>query len=87
MHVEITNLDQNFIAHCICLLEARETKRCFTNALKKFCEHTLPGSLALQNRRLSEAGYPQPFPVSVAEGLLQKKIKKVRRSEKKGVTG
>lgn len=59
---------------------------CFTNALTKSCEHMLQESLALQNRRLSDTGYPEPLVVSVAEGLLQK-MRAVRQSQKKDVAG
>lgn len=59
-------------------------KYCFTNVLSKSCEHMLQESLALQNRRLPEAGYPETLVVSVAEGLLQK-IKTIRQADKNGV--
>lgn len=61
-------------------------KYCFTNVLSKSCEHMLQESLALQNGRLSEVGYPENLVVSVAEGLLQK-MKTVRQADKNDVSG
>ncbi|CAN7937445.1 unnamed protein product, partial [Ixodes hexagonus] len=45
---------------------------CFTNALKKSCEHLTSASFEQQVQRLTAAGYPKHILVSVAEGLLGK---------------
>lgn len=46
---------------------------CFTNALKKSCEHLISSGFDQQVLRLLAAGYPKHILVAVAEGLLRKR--------------
>lgn len=46
-------------------------KSCFTNALRKSCEHKMLESFQEQSVRLTMAGYPDHVQVSVAERLLR----------------